>query len=393
MFSSALSLSVPSSRFDVTVRGAGVVGRTLALLLARERLRVALVGGPPQVDAGPDVRAYALNAASRALLESVRAWPQGGDGLPDVTPVQEMQIWGDEGAMVHFSAAQSACEALAWVVNVPALEQRLAQAVSFQSGIECFADEAPQAALTVVCEGKRSRTRQALGLEFDARPYSHKALVACVRCQMPHGGVARQWFADAQVMALLPLDGAQGCRVALVWSLPAHEADAWLGAPMHDVASAVQTRCGAILGTMALDSAPQAWALERSRALHWTARVPAAGGQGAGSVALAGDAAHAMHPLAGQGLNLGLADVAELAQVIGARESWRGLDDPKLLRRYERARQADVAAMSGLTDALFGLFSHTGGYVQTLRGWGMKAFDRSPVLKRWVARQASGLVG
>lgn len=398
--SSSSTGSTARRRFDVTIRGGGVVGQTLALLLARERLRVALVSPVPGAVDGPDVRAYALNAASRSLLQSVRAWPEvastdaagaaAAATLTAVTPVSAMQVWGDDGGEVRFSAAALGADALTWIVDVPALERRLADAVGFHSSIE-RCTEAPPAALTVVCEGKRSRTRDELGLEFEVRPYPHKALAARFTCALPHGGVARQWFQNGDIMALLPLDGAQGNSVALVWSVPTQQADAWLAAPAQALADAVQARCAGVLGNMQLESPAQAWPLELSRARRWVARLrPEMGG---GGVALAGDAAHAMHPLAGQGLNVGLADVAELARVLHAREYWRELGDLKLLRRYERARQADVAAMGWVTDGLFGLFSHADSRIQALRNWGMKGFDRSGAIKTWLARQACGTSG
>jgi ubiquinone biosynthesis UbiH/UbiF/VisC/COQ6 family hydroxylase len=266
---------------------------------------------------------------------------------------------------------------------VPALEQRLAQAVHFQGRIECLT-EAPPAKLTVICEGKRSSTRDELGLTYDVRPYPHKAVAARLRCTVPHGGVARQWFHNGEIMALLPLEGASGNSVALVWSVNAAQADAWVAGDAESLTQAVQERCGKALGDMQLESPAQCWPLELSRAQRWIAR----GAQG--SVALAGDAAHAMHPLAGQGLNVGLADVAELARVLHEREYWRELGDMKLLRRYERARQADVSAMGWLTDGLFGLFAQTDSRVQALRNWGMSGVDRLGPLKHWLARQAMG---
>jgi 2-polyprenyl-6-methoxyphenol hydroxylase-like FAD-dependent oxidoreductase len=387
---SAPSRSLPSRRFDVTVRGGGIVGQTLALLLARERLRVALVSTPANPSAATDVRAYALNAASRALLQSVRAWPEAPQGATGagtaITPVRAMQVLGDSGGAVGFTAADLSAEALTWIVDVPALERRLGEAVGFQSGIECFT-EAPPAALTVVCEGKRSRTREELGLEFEVRPYPHKAVAARLQCERPHEGVARQWFQGGEILALLPMAGAQGNSVALVWSIPAHQADDWLAGPTEALAQAVQARCGEVLGAMQLESPAQAWPLELSKARRWISQTDR------GAVALAGDAAHAMHPLAGQGLNVGLADVAELVRVLHGREYWRELGDMRLLRRYERARQADVSAMGWVTDGLFGLFGHTDTRVQALRNWGMKGFERNTALKHWVARQASGLGG
>jgi 2-polyprenyl-6-methoxyphenol hydroxylase-like FAD-dependent oxidoreductase len=372
-------------RFDVAVQGAGVVGQTLALLLARDRLRVALVGGPRNTDQ-PDVRAYALNSASRELLRSVRAWPETDDSNAQpvaITPVHGMQVWGDDGGELNFSASEQGSDALTWIVDVPALEQRLSDAVRFQGSIERVT-ETPAAALTVVCEGKRSQTRDQLGLAFDVRPYAHKAVAARLRCELPHGGVARQWFAHGEVMALLPLGGAQGNSVALVWSVPAAQADAWLQSDPSTLAQAVQARSANALGALHMESPAQAWPLELSRAERWICRTATSG------VALAGDAAHAMHPLAGQGLNVGLADVAELARVLHEREYWRDLGDLKLLRRYERARAAEVGAMGWVTDGLFGLFAHEDSRVQALRNWGLNGFNRSGPVKRWLARQAMG---
>ena len=373
-------------RFDIAIRGAGVVGQTLALLLARDRLRVALVGAPRGPQDTPDVRAYAINAASRDVLRSVRAWPEADpqdDRVPPITPVSAMQVWGDDGGELQFSADDQGADALTWIVDVPALEQRLSDAIGFQGGIERVS-EAPNAALTVVCEGKRSQTREELGLEFDVRPYPHKAVAARLHCDQPHGGIARQWFSNGEVMALLPLGGAFGNSVALVWSVPAQQADAWLQADPTTFTQAVQARCAQALGHMHMESPAQAWPLELSRAQRWIARTAQ------GGVALAGDAAHAMHPLAGQGLNVGLADAAELARVLQQREYWRELGDLKLLRRYERARAAEVGAMGWVTDGLFGLFAHGDSRVQALRNWGLNGFDRSGPLKRWIARQAMG---
>ncbi|QBM26897.1 FAD-dependent monooxygenase [Hydrogenophaga pseudoflava] len=371
-------------RFDVCIRGAGVVGQTLALLLARERLKVALVASPRPPAAAPDVRAYALNTSARALLQSLRAWPEDGDAGPAaVTPVSRMEVHGDDGGDLHFSAADQGVEALTWIVDVPALEKRLADAISFQCGIERVNEPVP-AALTVVCEGKRSATREELGLEFDVRPYPHKAVAARLTTEQPHGGVARQWFARGEILALLPLDGAQGNSVALVWSVPAQQSEEWLAADPQALAQAVQERCGSALGGMQLQGPAQAWPLELSRARRWIAQTAQ------GSVALAGDAAHAMHPLAGQGLNVGLADAAKLARVVHEREFWRELGDLKLLRRYERARQAEVGAMGWLTDGLFGLFGQTDSRVQALRNWGMSGVDRLGPLKHWLARKAMG---
>ena len=138
---------------------------------------------------------------------------------------------------------------------------------------------------------------------------------------------------------------------------------------------------------MQLSAERALWPLQLARAERWIGPTPGAAKQ---SFALAGDAAHALHPLAGQGLNLGLADVAELVQVIRDKEFWRPLHDLKLLRRYERARQADVQAMGWVTDGLQRLFAQPGPVWQNLRNWGMRGFDRSGPLKHWMTQRAMG---
>lgn len=371
-----------SKPFDVCIRGGGVVGRTLALLLARERLHVALVARPAPA-AGPadrptpqDVRAYALNSASRRLLASLRAWPDA----PAATPVLEMRVWGDDGGRLDFSAPQADPDAaLAWIVDVPALEQQLAEGVRYQPQIETV--EAPvKAALTVICEGQKSSSRNEFGVQWTVKPYPQKAIAARLQSDLPHQGVARQWFHNGDILALLPMGGAEGNSVALVWSVSVERAAALEKLTPEEFSAAVQTVCGAEAGCLELASSRASWPLALSRAERWV-------GPG---WALAGDAAHAVHPLAGQGLNLGLADAAGLAAVIHGREYWRGLGDEKLLRRYERSRKADVAAMGAVTDGLHGLFAQDDARWQAVRNWGMKGFARSGPLKEWILRQAMG---
>ena len=377
-----------SKQFDVCIRGGGVVGHTLALLLARERLRVALVvksplPGTDQTAPSNDVRAYALNSASRQLLDDLRAWPLA----PAITPVLEMQVWGGSASPLNFTAknAQPNVQpseqqnALAWIVDVPALELQLGQAVRFQPQIEVVPTPV-EAALQVICEGQKSSSRNEFGASWTVKPYAQNAVAARLVSDKPHAGVARQWFKNGEVLALLPLSGPDGNAVALVWSVSAQRAAMLQTLADDEFCAALQTDCGPIAGQLRLSSARASWPLALANADRWV-------GPG---WALAGDAAHTVHPLAGQGLNLGLADVSALASVIAQREYWRGLGDEKLLRRYERARKADVAAMGAVTDGLHNLFARPDARWQAVRQWGLQRFAQNGPLKAWVVRQATG---
>ncbi|MBY0466900.1 MAG: FAD-dependent monooxygenase, partial [Burkholderiales bacterium] len=312
-----------TQRFDVCIRGGGIVGSTLALLLSQQRLRVALCVKPPSAtgpDGHSDIRAYALNAASRRLLEAVRAWPDTPmtpEKANPVTPVYRMTVNGDQGGQLAFDADEAGESHLNWIVDVPALEARLAEALRFQGHVHVFTDDAPPpaCALTVICEGRRSATRAEWGMTYDVTPYPHHAVAARLTLAEPHGCVARQWFSNGDIIALLPLGGEQGHDAALVWSVPADKATQLLQMEANAFIESLATGCGMAPDSLVLTHAPQSWPLELSQARDWVKP----------GVALAGDAAHAMHPLAGQGLNVGLGDAAELNRVLQDREYWREL--------------------------------------------------------------------
>jgi 2-polyprenyl-6-methoxyphenol hydroxylase-like FAD-dependent oxidoreductase len=369
-----------SKTFDVCIQGDGVVGRTLALLLARERLRVALVTAPAPLPAGQDVRAYALNASSKKMLEALRVWPSADLA----TSVGAMRVWGDDGGVVDFDADFDAVSAgqgaLAWIVDVPALEQNLLDACRFQSQIETTVEPAA-AALSVICEGQKSSSRAVVAAQWSRKSYAQKAIAARLVSSVPHTGAARQWFTGGDILALLPMGGAGGNSMALVWSVADERADTICNLPPAEFCAAVMAVCGEQVGQLELTGEPATWPLALSKAEHWV---------GAGW-ALAGDAAHTVHPLAGQGLNLGLADAACLAGVLARREYWRALGDERLLRRYERARKAEVAAVSAVTDGLHGLFAQSGVPWKSLRNLGMNGVAASKPLKNWLTRRAAGM--
>lgn len=373
--------------YEVLVRGSGCVGRALALALGAQGLRVALLGtAEPTAAQREDLRSYALNAGSVALLRELKVW----DSLPPdaVTPVYDMRISGDQaGALLEFSAWQQGVGELAFIVDAGALEQQLAVALRFSPHVQ-LVDAPVPAELTALCEGRDSGGRAALGVRFTPHSYGQRAIAARLTSDKPHQGVAHQWFRAPDVLALLPIaKPVAESSYGLVWSLPEARAAELLAAGDTEFEDALNAACGAHaelrehrVGRLRLASGRAAWPLALARA------EPVVGP----GWALLGDAAHLVHPLAGQGLNLGLADVAALVRVLRAREDWRLLGDEKLLRRYARERHAANWAMGELTDGLLRLFASEAAPVRELRNKGLTALNAVAPLKRWLTSQALG---
>jgi len=370
-------------RCDILVRGDGAVGAAAALALSRAGFDVALLGAPPAPDGTPatdDLRAYALNEASVALLRSLKVW----DAIPGEarTPVHDMRIEGDlPGARLEFSAWSEAVAQLAWIVDAAVLERTLREALRFAPHVRRVAAELP-AALTVLAEGKASSTRARLGVRMERHPYGHCAIAARLVSDRPHAGLARQWFRAPDVLALLPIDRPlAGHGLALVWSLPDERAQALLALDAAAFEAELMAATDGAAGTLELTSARAGWPL----AIGYAEPVC-----GPGWVLL-GDAAHVVHPLAGQGLNLGFGDVVSLVEVLEQREPWRALGDERLLARHARRRAGPVRAMGLVTDGLLHLFASEQPLVKELRNRGLGLVNRLPPLKHLLARQAAGV--
>ncbi|MPS30553.1 MAG: FAD-binding protein [Alcaligenaceae bacterium] len=402
-----------SSQADIIVVGTGIAGLAAALALARQGLRVGLLGPraplPAPVVGSFDPRVYALSPSSRELLDGLGIW----EALPAerITGVRRMEIlgdrpaWGDRPGRLALSAWQAGCDHLAWIAESRELERVLRQAVQW-SGIRWTTEDfvaldggrdadgvtlrtsggqALRARLAVAADGADSALREAAGLHAQRSDYGATGVVVHLAAELPHQECACQWFTPDGILALLPMpDADDGPQVSMVWSMPRAQAAALLALPEPDRAPALEARLAAAtggrLGALRVRSPLFGFPLVLQHCPQLSHR----------GVVLLGDAAHVVHPLAGQGLNLGLGDVKALAEVLGGREPFRTVGDPRLLRRYERARAEPLLAMRAVTDGLFHLFGTQAGPVAWLRNAGLDFVDRVPLLKRMLVNGASG---
>jgi ubiquinone biosynthesis UbiH/UbiF/VisC/COQ6 family hydroxylase len=381
---------------DLIVVGAGLVGAALALALGPGGLKVTVVEAapPPPAPEGWDSRMYALSPGSRDLLASIGAWD-----LLDadrIEPVTAMAVHGDRaGAHIDFDALDSGVPALAYIVEggavSRALWQRLQEAahVSLRTGARpaSLAIDARAATLTlrdgaavraplvVGADGAESWVRESAGIAVRTHPYGQRAVVANFHAARDHGGVARQWFRADGVLALLPLPGQ---RVSMVWSTDETSAEALMGLDSPALAARVAEAAAGATGDLEVITPAVAFALQ--------ARVASRLVQP--RLALVGDAAHNLHPLAGQGVNLGFRDVRVLAATLAARGPEGDVGVAPLLRRYERARREDIATMFATTDGLQRLFASRVPGAAMLRNTGLNLAGRLPWLKSLLAQQA-----
>ena len=391
-------------RCDICVIGGGAVGKAGALALARSGLEVTLVTPAPLSSSNAplgdwDLRVFALNHVAHKLLSSLKVWDAMDAGR--IAPVDAMAVHGDGGAAGHlgFDAYGARVHALAWIVEDQNLNRALDSALRFASGLRIVqgsavalhtADDVAHVSLdngdVIDCslvagaDGADSWVRSQADIGIDYRSYGQRGVVANFDCEHPHHGVASQWFlGDEGIVALLPLPGQ---RVSLVWSAPDRLADTLLRETPQQLCERLMQLPGQKLGriTMLPPASPQAFPLRLIRAQSMVAP----------RVALIGDAAHAVHPLAGHGMNLGFGDVDGLLAALGKRDHENDCGDARTLARYARSRKEEVLLMQVATDGLHRLFSSELGPVRAIRNIGMSAVDRLPFLKRRLMAHAFG---
>lgn len=398
--------------FDIAVVGTGLVGLASALGLAQQGWRVALLGHAPAAvptstpktenDTDWDNRIYAFSPATQALLTRLNVWAQ----LPSdrLQAVQEMRIFpesvGNATQPLHFTAYEACVPELAWIAENRSVAQALATGCRYHPNIQWFDQQAVgwthtatgitldlsqgqapptsiSARLVVGADGKHSWVRAQAGITIKTHDYQQTGVVANFTCQQPHGGTAWQWFREDGILALLPLPNK---KVSMVWSANPEQTEYLLSLSPDALAQAVTQASGGVLGDLHTLTPAAGFPLGLQDASSLIAE----------RVALVGDAAHVVHPLAGQGMNLGMGDVAALLDVIAERESYRELDDMRLLQRYSRQRALPIAAMRGVTHGLQQLFHTQHPAAQWLRKTGMQALNLPPlnVLKKKLMQHA-----
>lgn len=384
--------------FDVAIVGAGPVGCSLACALAESGLRCALIDSSapgPESDAW-DSRVYALSPATQSFLERLGAW-QALDPAR-VAPVRRMQIFGDaRGSRLAFSAYDAGVDRLATIAESGRLQRALWQALRDQPGLSIYCPGRPAslavnadaaditlesgerlaARLLVGADGQHSWVRTAAGIRSVLEPLHQTAVVANFTCSAPHRETAYQWFGQDGVLAWLPLPGN---RFSMVWSTQEGYAQALLRMDPAELCARVAEAGEYALGDLEIITPPAAFPLVR---LSVPRRVRP-------RIALIGDAAQVIHPLAGQGVNLGFGDAEALARRL-VDGTGRGDGGEWLsLRGFERERAEDILAMRMATTGLQTLFQASWPGLSQLRNWGLNLTERLPVVKNLLARRAMG---
>jgi 2-octaprenylphenol hydroxylase len=388
-----------SLRCDVLVVGAGLAGGSLVCALRDSGLKVVVIDSkePSAATQGWDERVYALSPSSQQFLEEIGVWENLAHDR--IEAVNAMRIFGDDGvSQLAFSSYECAVDRLATIVEAGAVHRALWNSLQSSAEVTLLCPASPReiswgrhscevqldqgqsidARLLVAADGMFSKVREAAGIRAKIEPAGQKGVVANFECSLPHRGVACQWFRKDGVLAWLPLPGH--C-FSMVWSADDQWADELLRSDERALSQRVFDAGGGLWGDLKLLSGPTAfplaWLSVRQRVRE--------------RLALIGDAGHVVHPLAGQGINLGLGDARELAFQL-RKASKLGADVGELLhlRRFERHRAEAILAMRIATKGLKRLFEEKSFLAGKLRNRGLNLTDRTLVLKNMMAQHAMG---
>ncbi len=386
-------------QYDIIINGGGMVGATLACLLASSGRKVAVIEAreaPKFIDDSEyDLRVSAISRASQNALTKAGAWD---DILAmRASPYEVMDVWDEAGdGNVRFEAAELGEPELGHIIENIVIQRALTDALNGNSNADLICPakisdfnvsdnnvlvtlengNTLSAQLLVGADGANSQVRTLSGIDIDRDDYGQSGLVAVVKTEKPHEATAWQRFQSTGPLAFLPLsDGSS----SIVWTLPADRADYYLSLSKTDFKAALAEALDYKLGKISRVGKRGAFPLRGSQATPYVKE----------RIALVGDAAHTIHPLAGQGVNLGIKDAVELADLVA--NSTGDLGGMKLLRRYERARRGDNVITMRAMEGFRLLFGHSATSVISARNFGMKMFNQIPLVKNEVIRKAMGL--
>lgn len=398
----ARRLSKTSLNADVLIVGAGPVGLSVAVALAQAGLKVAAIDRADPARPPVDGRTTAVSAATQRLFSAIGVWP----GLKSrACPINDIRVTdGDAPLFLHFDHRALDEGPLGWIVDNVALRRALLARARALPGFSLYApvelaklDRGPArvratladgatiaAPLAIAADGRNSRLRREAGIRVTSWPYRQTAIACIATHERPHRNIAHERFLPAGPFAILPmLDDAEGRhRASIVWTDRGEAVPALLALPKDEFDAELAHRFGDFLGAVEVLGGRFAHPLGLLHAERYTAE----------RLALAGDAAHAIHPVAGQGFNLGVGDVAALAEVlVDAHRLGLDLGAPSVLADYQRWRRFDALAMAAMTDSLVRLFGMRAPGVRFMRDLGLTAVERLPRLKRFFMRQAMGM--
>lgn len=389
--------------YDIAVVGGGLAGMTQAILLALQGWRVACIDREnPEIhtDENFDIRTTAISWGSRNLLTHAELW----EGLsPRAEAIRHILIRDENSPIsLDFLANDIDADAFGWIVDNRDLRLALMNKISEIESITHLTgqkvtgythnndsvsislenNETLTAKLVIGADGRNSFTRESMGIGTWNKDYKQSAIVCLISHEKPHNGTALEHFRSQGPFAVLPFTDTNTDihRSAIVWTVERDDVTKWLECSDDAFNAALQTRCGDLYGTVTIIGKRAAWPLTLNKAYNYTGN----------RMVLVAEAAHGIHPIAGQGLNMSLRDIAALTEVL---ENLSDPGDPDALSRYQKMRMGDNMGMAIATDGLNSLFGFDVSAIRAARRFGLHAVARLPFAKKFFMKQAMGAVG